>query len=115
MIVPVIPELEQIQPQGVGHHAEAGKAHGRRAEHRIQRQPQGDEHPGGQGYADGVVEKRPEQVFVDVPQGGPAEPDGGGTSSRLLFISTTSAASMATSAPAPMAMPVSARVRAGAS
>ena len=34
---------------------------------------------------------------------------------RLLFISTTSAASMATSAPAPMAMPVSARVRAGAS
>ena len=38
-----------------------------------------------------------------------------GTSSRRLFMSTTSAASMATSVPAPMAMPVSARVRAGAS
>ena len=38
-----------------------------------------------------------------------------GTSRRLLFISTTSAASRATSVPAPMAMPVSARVSAGAS
>ena len=66
MIVPVIPELEQIQPQGVGHHAEAGKAHGRGAEHRIQRQPQGDEHPGGQGYADGIVEKCPEKIFMNI-------------------------------------------------
>ena len=78
MIVPVIPELEQIQPQGVGHHAEAGKAHGGGAEHGVQGQAQGDEHPGGQRNADGVVEKRPEQVLVDVPQGGPAKPDGGG-------------------------------------
>ena len=38
-----------------------------------------------------------------------------GTSLRRLFISTTSAASSATSAPAPMAMPTSARVSAGAS
>ncbi len=38
-----------------------------------------------------------------------------GTSARVLFISTTSAASMATSVPAPMAMPISAEVRAGAS
>ena len=38
-----------------------------------------------------------------------------GTSDRLLFISTTSAASMATSAPAPMAIPISALVSAGAS
>ena len=38
-----------------------------------------------------------------------------GTSDRRLFIRTTSAASMATSVPAPMAMPVPARVRAGAS
>ena len=38
-----------------------------------------------------------------------------GTSLRRLFISTTSAASMATSVPAPMAMPMSARVSAGAS
>ena len=35
------------------------------------------------------------------------------TSSSVLFMSTTSAASIATSAPAPMAMPVSAAVRAG--
>ena len=38
-----------------------------------------------------------------------------GTSDSLLFISTTSAASMATSVPAPMAMPISALVSAGAS
>ena len=38
-----------------------------------------------------------------------------GTSLRRLFISTTSAASMAISVPAPMAMPISARVSAGAS
>ena len=38
-----------------------------------------------------------------------------GTSVSLLFISTTSAASIATSVPAPIAMPVSAAVSAGAS
>ena len=38
-----------------------------------------------------------------------------GTSVRRLFIRTTSAASIAISVPAPMAMPISARVRAGAS
>ena len=38
-----------------------------------------------------------------------------GTSARLLFISTTSAASIATSVPAPIAIPTSAFVRAGAS
>ena len=38
-----------------------------------------------------------------------------GTSLRRLLTSTTSAASMATSVPAPMAMPMSARVSAGAS
>ena len=37
------------------------------------------------------------------------------TSSRSFFISTMSADSMATSVPAPMAMPTSARARAGAS
>ena len=37
------------------------------------------------------------------------------TSRRRLFITTTSAASMATSVPAPMATPTSATVRAGAS
>ena len=38
-----------------------------------------------------------------------------GISDGVDFISTTSAASSATSAPAPMAIPMSARVRAGAS
>ena len=38
-----------------------------------------------------------------------------GTSLKRLFIRTTSAASMAISVPAPMAMPISARVSAGAS
>ena len=49
MIVPVIPELEQIQPQGVGHHAEAGKAHGGGAEHGVQGQAQGMNTPAARG------------------------------------------------------------------
>ena len=76
--MPGVPQPKQVEPQRVGYHAEAGKAHGRRAKHGVQRQPQRDKHAGGDGNADGVIEKRPKQIFMDVPQGGPAEPDGGG-------------------------------------
>ena len=68
-------ELAQVQPQGVGHHAEAGKAHGRRAEHGIQCQAKGHKAACGQRNADDIVDKRPEQILVDIPQGSPAEPD----------------------------------------
>ena len=68
-------QVKQVQSQGVTHHAEAGKAHGSCAEHGVQRQPQGDEHTGCQRNADDVIDKRPEQVFVDVAQGSAAQPD----------------------------------------
>ena len=71
-------QVKQVQSQGVAHHAEAGKAHGSCAEHGVQRQPQGNEHTGCQRNADDVIDKRPEQVFVDVAQGSAAQPDGGG-------------------------------------
>ena len=71
-----IAQLEQIQAQGVRDHAEARQAHGRRAEHGVERQAERDEHARRDGDADGVVEKRPEQVLVDVAQRRAAEPDG---------------------------------------
>ena len=71
-------QVEQVQPQGIAHDTEAGKAHGRSPEHGVQGQAEGDEHTGGQRDADDVVDERPEQVFVDVAQGGAAQPNGGG-------------------------------------
>ena len=76
MIVARIAQPEQIQAQGVRDHAEARQAHGCRAEHGVERQAERDEHARRDGDADGVVEKRPEQVLVDVAQRRAAEPDG---------------------------------------
>ena len=73
-----VPHVEQVQPQGVGHHTEAAQAHRRRAEHGVQGQAEGDEQTGSQGNPHAVVEESPEQVLVDVPQCGPAHADGGG-------------------------------------
>ena len=73
MIVARIAQLEQIQAQGVRDHAEARQAHGRRADHGVERQAERDEHARRDGDADGVVEKRPEQVLVDVAQRRAAE------------------------------------------
>ena len=70
--------FEPVQTQRVGYHAEAGQTHGRRAEHGVQRQAQRDKDPCRQRNADGVIEESPEQIFVNVPQGGPAQPDCGG-------------------------------------
>ena len=69
--------IEQIQTQGIAHHAEAGKAHGGGTEHRVQGQAEGDEHTGRQRDADDVVDEGPEQIFVDVAQGNAAQADGG--------------------------------------
>ena len=71
-------QLAQVQPQGVGHHAEAGQAHGCSTELGVQGQAKGDEHTGCKGDADGVVEEGPEQVFVNVAQSGAAQANGGG-------------------------------------
>ena len=66
-------DLKKIQPQGICYHAEAGKAHCRSPEHRIQRPAEnGDPHTCGKGDADDVVEKCPEKIFVDIAQGSPA-------------------------------------------
>ena len=110
------PHIKQIQPERIGNDTDTAQAHGRSAKHWIQRETKRDKQAGGQRDADSIVEKCPEQILMDISQRGSAQ--GGslrGTSLRRLFISTTSAASMATSVPAPIAMPISARVRAGAS
>ena len=75
ILTPVV-DPNQIQTESIGDNAEAGQAHGSCPEHRVQRQPQGDEHPSSQGDANGVIEEGPEQVLVDVPQGSPAETNG---------------------------------------
>ena len=70
--------LEKAQPQGVGHHAEGGKAHGGGGEHGVELPAQqGKEDPGGQGDADDVVNERPEQVLADVADDRPGQADGG--------------------------------------
>ena len=76
MVVPGAVQIEQVQSQGVAHDAEAGQAHGSSTEHGIQRQAEGDEQTSRQRDADDIVDERPEQVLVDVPQGGAAEADG---------------------------------------
>ncbi len=68
-------QLCKIQSQRIGYHAEAGEAHRRGAEHRVQRQPKADEAPCGKRNADRIIEKRPKQIFVNVAQRGAAEPD----------------------------------------
>ena len=76
---------EKIQTQSVGNNTETGQTHGGCPEHGVQRQTQGNKNAGGQGDADGIVKKGPEQILVDVPKGGPAEPDGGGNITQAAF------------------------------
>ncbi len=72
-----IPQSAQIQPQRIGHHTEGGEAHGRRTEHGIELPAQkGDKYACRQGDANAVVEKCPEQILMDIPQGGTAEANG---------------------------------------
>ena len=72
-----IADVKQIEPQGVGDHTEAGQAHGSCTEHGIQLPAQqGNEYAGCQGNAQRIVDKCPEQVFMNVAQGGTAQADG---------------------------------------
>ena len=75
LIVTGVMELEQVQPQSIHAHGEAGHAHGGGAYHGVHLV---GEQAGGQGNADHVVEEGPEQVLVDVGNGAPAQPDSSG-------------------------------------
>ena len=72
-----VSHVEKVQPEGVGHYAEAGQAHGRRSEHRIQLPSQQRiPHSRGQRNSDHIIDKGPEQVLMNIPQGRSAQPDG---------------------------------------
>lgn len=67
LVVAGVMHLEEIQAQGVGNHAEAGKAHGCGTEHGVQGQvEQRNPHTGSQRDTDDIVNKGPEQVLMDV-------------------------------------------------
>ena len=86
MIPSGIVHPEEVQAQGVGDDAEAGQAHSRSGEHGIQLPAkQGDKYACRQRNADGVVDKGPEQVFVDVAQRRAAQPDGRGHIGQAAF------------------------------
>ena len=62
-------QLEEIQAQCVSYNTKAGQAHGRGAKHGIQLQVQRFyKHPRRQRNTDNVVEKSPEQIFMNVAQ-----------------------------------------------
>ena len=70
-------DIEEIQPQSVGNHAETRQTHGRGAEHGIHLPSQkGNPRAGRQRNADNVVEKGPEQIFMNVAQSCPAQAHG---------------------------------------
>ena len=68
--------IHQVQPQGVGDHAEAAEAHGGSGKHGAKADTQSHQGPRRDGDAHGVIEEGPEQVLVDVAQSGAAEADG---------------------------------------
>ena len=61
--------LEPVKPESVRYHAEARKAHGRGAKHRVELQAeQRIPHARRQRDPNDIVNKRPEQVLMDIPQ-----------------------------------------------
>ena len=70
--------VEQVQPQSIADDTEAAQAHRGGAEHRTQRPPEErDPHARGERDADDIVDERPEQVLVDIPEGRPRQADRG--------------------------------------
>ena len=69
--------VQQIQPQGIGHHAEAAEAHGRCGYHGTEAYAQARQSPRRHRDADAVIEEGPEQILVDVPQGSSPQAYGG--------------------------------------
>ena len=70
--------LEPAQAQRIAHHKHRAEAHRERAEHRVHLELEGGvEHARRDGNADGVVEERPEEVFLDVADDRAAQLHGG--------------------------------------
>ena len=70
--------LEPAQAQRIAHHKHRAEAHRERAEHRVHLELEvGVEHARRDGNADGVVEERPEEVFLDVADDRAAQLHGG--------------------------------------
>ena len=68
---------EEPKAQGVGHHEDGAEAHSGGSQHGTQLESEsGIEHTGGNGNAQDVIEESPKQVFMDISQRRPAEPDG---------------------------------------
>ena len=68
--------IYQVQAQGIGNHAEAGKAHCRSPEHRVKLPAESaDPHAGRQRDPDDVVNERPEKILVDVCESCAAQTD----------------------------------------
>ena len=85
LIVGGVIHLDQIQPEGVGDHTEAGQAHGCGSHHGVEDQPQPCIAAGGQRNTDRIVEEGPEQVLVDGPDDPTGEPDGCGGIQQVAF------------------------------
>ena len=71
-------DLDQIQPQRIHHHAEAGQAHRCGAKHRVHCDAKRNIDAGRCRYQQHVVDQRPEQVFNDVAVGAAAQSYRGG-------------------------------------
>ena len=69
--------LFPLQPQTIRHHAHAAQRHGRPGNHRVEQETvDGIKDAGGNGNADNVVNKRPEQILTNGSDGLPRQADG---------------------------------------
>ena len=58
------------QPESIGNHGDRAEAHGRRGDHRVQKQPEKrEQHSCGNRHTDCIVNKREEQILSDVTHG----------------------------------------------
>ena len=78
--------LKEPQAQGVGHHRHRAEAHSCGGKHGVELPVQSVvEHASRQGNAQGVVEKRPEQVLLNIADGGPGQLHSGGHVQQVRF------------------------------
>ena len=68
--------LFQQQPEAVADHQHGTAGHRGGGDHRVEHEAEGaGKHTRGYGNGDHIVEEGPEQVLVDIPEGGPAQAD----------------------------------------
>jgi hypothetical protein len=73
--------------QGIGYHGHRRKTHGRRGDDGTKQDAEPRvEHPGGDGYPQAVVNKSEEEIFLDSPQGSPAEHPGPDNGPEVLTV-----------------------------